>query len=104
MLAKIHQDQQYGLCRSQDVMHKNLRALVRLLCLHDTGMIEESQWEEVLALKTNMENSSDDLDDWAAYLVDAVEDFKITKLNLSVVKQLIFAVSGKKQKGGGGRL
>jgi len=74
------------------VPSRSVRALIRLMCLQDAGMIPETEWEEFMSQKIPTGIGREDLQDSVEYLADIVDHYKVTKLENSLVKDLAYAV------------
>ena len=75
------------------VTHKNVRLLIRLLCLHEAGMIPEQLWGEILGLKTLMGAGQEELERQVQFLSDFMASHEVTSLDENVVRQLVHTVS-----------
>jgi hypothetical protein len=70
----------------------SMRALIRLMCLHEAGMIPAAEWEEFMSLKVTTGIGGEKLAGYVEHLAEIVDYYKVTKLEKSVVKQLAYAV------------
>ncbi|KAE9370083.1 SET domain-containing protein [Stipitochalara longipes BDJ] len=70
---------------------RSVRAIIRLLSLHDAGMIPAAEWEEFLSLKIPTGIGREKLESYVEHLADVVDYYKATKLEKNVVKHIAYA-------------
>ncbi|PMD28840.1 SET domain-containing protein [Hyaloscypha variabilis F] len=88
VLSQMHHDLR-GV--ENKVPARSMRALIRLMCLYDAGMIPAAEWEEFMSLKVTSGIGREKLAGHVEYLAEIVDYYKVTKLEKSVVKQLAYA-------------